>query len=40
MSYIDLEKVKVPGSGTYDEFRYNETPKWSMRPRTSQERKS
>ena len=35
MSYIDLEQAKVPGPGGYDEFRYNQTPKWSMRPKTS-----
>ena len=38
MSYIDLESTKVPGPGRYDELRKNETPKWSMRPRTSTDR--
>ena len=37
MSYVDLEQAKVPGPGRYDEYRFNETPKWSMRPRTSSE---
>ncbi len=35
MSYIDLELVKVPGPGRYDQFRYNETPKWSIRPKVN-----
>ena len=35
MSYIDIEQAKVPGPGRYEEFKLNETPKWSMRPRTS-----
>ena len=38
MSYIDIDPLKVPGPGRYDEFRHNETPKWSMRPRTSTDR--
>ena len=37
MSYIDLEQGKVPAPGNYNEYRYNESPKWSMRPRTSSE---
>jgi hypothetical protein len=35
MSYIDLETKKTPGPGRYEEFRYNESPKWSLRPRVS-----
>lgn len=38
-SFIDLEKVKTPGPGRYEEFRYNETAKWSMRPQTKSARK-
>ena len=38
MSYIDLEQPKVPGPGRYEEFRYNDTPNWSMRPRVNSER--
>ena len=38
MSYIDLEQAKVPGPGRYDEFRYNDTAKWSMRPRVDSDR--
>lgn len=37
MSYIDIDPQKVPGPGRYDEFRYNESPKWSLRPRVSSE---
>ncbi len=32
--HIDLDPLKVPGPGRYDEFRYNESPKWTMRPIT------
>lgn len=39
MSYIDIEAVKTPGPGRYEEFRYNESPRWSLRPRTSSESK-
>lgn len=39
MSYIDLEKAKVPGPGRYEEHRKRDTPYWSMRPRTSTDSK-
>lgn len=37
MSYVDLEAKKTPGPGRYEEFRYNESPRWSLRPRTQSE---
>ena len=37
-SYIQLDRIKFPGPGRYDEYRYNETPKWTMRPVTNPER--
>ena len=37
MSYIEIEPGRMPPPGRYDEYRYNESPKWSMRPRTSSE---
>jgi hypothetical protein len=37
-SYIELDRVKFPGPGRYEEYRYNETPKWSLRPITNPER--
>jgi hypothetical protein len=37
-SYIELDRVKFPGPGRYNEYRYNETPKWTMRPITNPER--
>lgn len=37
MSYIQLEPYKVPGPGRYEEFRYNESPKWSLHQRVSSE---
>lgn len=37
MSYIELEPYKVPGPGRYEEFRYNESPKWSLHDRVSSE---
>lgn len=39
MSYIDLEQKKMPGPGRYEEFRHNDSPKWSLRPKVSQDRK-
>lgn len=38
MSYIDLEQKKMPGPGRYEEYRRNDSPKWSMRPKVSQDR--
>lgn len=30
----------MPGPGRYEEFRRNDSPKWSMRPKVSQDRKN
>ena len=39
MSYIGFPYKYNTGPGRYDEFRFNESPKWSMRPRVSSESK-
>ncbi len=39
VSYIPLEPYKMPGPGTYEQKTPRERPYWSMRPRTSSDRK-
>ena len=36
-SYIELDRIKFPGPGNYDEYRVNATPKWTMRPITKED---
>ena len=35
---MELDRIKFPGPGRYDELRYNDTPKWTMRPVNNPER--
>jgi hypothetical protein len=37
MSYIGFPYKYNTGPGRYDEYRYNESPKWTVRPRVSSE---
>ena len=39
VSYIPMEPYKMPGPGTYEPRTPRERPDWSMRPRTTSERK-
>ena len=36
-SYIELDRIKFPGPGRYEEFRVNSSPKWTMRPVTKED---
>ena len=36
-SYIELDRIKFPGPGNYDEYRYRDTPRWTMRPITKED---
>lgn len=34
---MELDRIKFPGPGRYDELRVNSSPKWTMRPITKEE---